>query len=74
MESMQPWRAWGPAPSPTFQLILGHLWSALLEIFESWGHAPGLHAFPWDTQVFSVVPHILRSMKALGRCREQDEA
>ncbi|KAF3817995.1 hypothetical protein GH733_014867 [Mirounga leonina] len=37
-----------PAIRSTFQLVLEHLWGALLVISESWRHIPGLHEFPWE--------------------------
>uniref|UniRef100_A0A3Q2HX63 Uncharacterized protein n=1 Tax=Equus caballus TaxID=9796 RepID=A0A3Q2HX63_HORSE len=44
-----------PAIASAFQLILGHLWGALLVISESLSQGPGLPAFPWEILVCTVV-------------------
>ena len=81
---MEPSPAMGdllPATASVLQLILGHLWGALLGISGSMRYVPALPAFPWETLVCAVVlvlmvkrRHTLRSVKALGkRCCAQEE-
>lgn len=63
-----------PALRSTFQLVLEHLWGALLVISESWRHVSDLHEFPWEILVYTAIlvwtvkkRHILRSVKTLGK-------
>ncbi|XP_057552428.1 cTAGE family member 15-like [Hippopotamus amphibius kiboko] len=44
-----------PAPGATLQLILEHLWGALLVVPESLTRISGLPAFPWEILVCAVV-------------------
>ena len=70
-----------PAPWPTFQLILEHLWGALLVVPQSLTHLPGLPAFPCKILLRAVLlvlivkrQHTLRSVKFLGkRSSDHDE-
>lgn len=73
-----------PAVGSTFQLILEHLWGALLVISESLRQVPALPAFPWEILVRTVVAVLvvlivkrgqtLRSGTALDeRCSAHDE-
>lgn len=65
-----------PAIASTFQLILGHLWCALLVISDSLSQGPGLPAFHWEVLICTVVValivktgHIFRRGKSPGeRC------